>query len=151
MFWRYANNRLHTRKTRQSEGQLNPIPQRTWMCTSWPLKNYDLDSNYLCKLFKIFHKVNSYGGEHLTFTMGVATQLLLSAYHLIIVITSAKLLFVSNQRFKSYETDMKCRLLLHWTFKCDIDLKGSNPIIATCTSFHNGDDLCQVILFFTAV
>jgi hypothetical protein len=43
-----------------------------------------------------------------TLTLGIATQLLLSAYHLIMVITCAKLLFVSNQRFKSYETDMKC-------------------------------------------
>jgi hypothetical protein len=29
MFWRYANNRIQGSKTRQSEGQLNPIPQRT--------------------------------------------------------------------------------------------------------------------------
>jgi hypothetical protein len=27
--------------TRQSEGQLNPLPQRTWMCISWLLNNHE--------------------------------------------------------------------------------------------------------------
>jgi hypothetical protein len=34
----------------------------------------------------------------------------------------------------------------HLTFTCDLDLGGSNQIIALCTSSHYGDYLCQVIL-----
>jgi hypothetical protein len=37
----------------------------------------------------------------------------------------------------------------HVTFKCDLDLDGSNPIIVLCTSSYNGDHLsclCQVTL-----
>jgi hypothetical protein len=46
-----------------------------------------------------------------TFTSGVATQLLRYAHCLIMVITCAKLL-KKNQWFKSYGADTKCRLFI---------------------------------------
>jgi hypothetical protein len=35
---------------------------------------------------------------------------------------------------------------IHLTFKCDLDLGGSNPVFALCTCSYNGEHLCQVIL-----
>jgi hypothetical protein len=42
---------------------------------------------------------------------------------------------------------MKCRLFSHLTFKRDLDLGGSNPIIVICPLSRNGDHLCQAKLF----